>query len=98
MGLLGWASRERPGWRPLTWYAATALPLVCVLSTLLCRPGPGMGPGGVHDHGAHLGAVLEVGQRLEPLAIAGWITVLSACLQRSGRVPPSPAPGDEDTQ
>jgi len=56
------------------------------------------GPGGVHDHGAHLGAVLEVGQRLEPLAIAGWITVLSACLQRSGRVPPSPAPGDEDTQ
>jgi len=97
MGLLGWAARECPGWRPLTWYAATALPLVCVLSALLAVLGLGWRREGSTTTAAHLRAVLGVGQRLELLAVAGWITVLAVCLLRSGRVPSGPGPGDEHT-
>ena len=65
---------------------------------MLAVLGLGWGREGSTTTAAHLRAVLGVGQRLELFAVAGWITVLAACLLRYGRVPTGPGPGDEDTQ
>lgn len=89
--LLGWSSRSRPGWRPATWAAALALPVISVLSAVLALLGLGWGLGDSETTGGHLRAVLGIAQRTEILVVSGWIGVLSACLLRAAATGPWPA-------
>jgi hypothetical protein len=93
LAVLGWSSRARPGWRPVAWAAAAALPVVSVLSATLALLGLGWGLEGSETAGGHVRAVLGIGQRVELLVVAGWICVLSACLFRAARDPTVAEPG-----
>jgi hypothetical protein len=98
LALLGWASRARPGWRPVAWFAAVALPVVSVLSTTLAVLGLGWGLDESTTAAAHVRALLGVGQRVELLIVAGWITVLSFCLLKAGQTSTMTSHGNEDSR
>jgi len=95
VALLGWSSRGRPGWRPVAWVSAAALPVVSLLSATLALLGLGWGLEDSETAGGHLRTVLGIGQRVELLVVAGWIGVLSACLLCAARDPTVAGPGGE---